>query len=363
MTAPTACLSTFSETDCRGWCAAIVIAIAAIAPRASWAQSIQPKDGGSGWIVLSMAHVDLWYHGLAILGNGEPDLIPRYKPTYGGRIAAEKEERGIGPTLLDERRESLAKDVAENDRDGFIEFVPLYFETATLTDMLSALKSVSRRNADQVPAGTKRGTEITKGILSRSSEQHMLGHFVEALEDEWSAFYESYWDAATSERWEQLQRTQAALDQTLVPALAPVLRQHGFQNGLLVVSDAVGLEGRVALRGGSPIVVVGLPEEPLPPEYAAFSWLRELCYLMLEETAQAIEGSQQQQDQIRQNITVLCGETLLERAVPDAVSEYRRMFAVPFGGGTPSEDEFAKLYRVPSYVYDAMLDEVRRFWR
>ena len=67
-------------------------------------QAVPKVSGGPGWAVRSAAHVDLWYHGLAVVGFEGFSPLPLYSPEYAERIRRAKEAQGVYPTTLDRLR-------------------------------------------------------------------------------------------------------------------------------------------------------------------------------------------------------------------------------------------------------------------
>ncbi len=169
---------------------------------------------------------------------------------------------------------------------------------------------------------------------------------------EWRVFYEAYWHEQIAERRRHLREIADAWDAALAPTLAPFLRERQLNDGIFVVSPAIGFEGRVySESAGGPVLaaahVLGAPSQV---QFSALLLVRELCFLSMPRTSRALQGSDEERETARRNLAVRCGEILLEHYAPAALAAYRQLFAFPRGGDDPSPGVLAELYPVNSDV-------------
>ena len=127
-----------------GWMMAIGFVVTATIGAASpaCAQESAAADQGS-WRVIPLPHVDLWNHGLAVVGFEGSGPDPLYDPSYRARIREVKEGLGVYPSTLDRRSPSLAAAFQADSAFELLHFVPLYFASAGPDRMLDALTQVA----------------------------------------------------------------------------------------------------------------------------------------------------------------------------------------------------------------------------
>ena len=137
-----------------------------------------------GWVVSSGPHVDLWYHGLAIVGLDQDAGLELYSPGYVERVNGAKQALGVYPTALDRAADDL--------RDGFeadrvfqsLHFLPLFFPTATPDQMLRGLNAVtdgSVADSGAVTLETGVGLGFVVAAFANQEQRELLGRFIDVL--------------------------------------------------------------------------------------------------------------------------------------------------------------------------------------
>ena len=70
------------------------------------AQQAEPQEPAAGWELMSSPQVDLWYHGLALVGFDQIEGLPLYNVLYVQRVQEARDSAGVS-TKLDQLAASL----------------------------------------------------------------------------------------------------------------------------------------------------------------------------------------------------------------------------------------------------------------
>jgi hypothetical protein len=335
----------------------------ALAGASAWAQEAEAQGSERDWKVVSAAHVDLWYHGLAVIGFDQDEGFPLYNPDYVERVKAAKEEQGVYPTALDSIAEELLEDLEEDAAFQNFHFVPLYFPTADREGMLTALDAVATRRVGESTVGpdTRTGARWATGAFEEGSHRRVLRRFVQALEREWEMFYADFWErevALGPVAWEFLEREW---NEELAPPLEDFLGDQGLQQGYLLMSPVLGPEGRLiqgnAFRGIADAVAVWAPGwDDL--DASLYSVVRELCFSIIDQNvinpATVRRGDP---NVISGRAAVRCGSMLVYRGARDRLAEYQATFLRAAGVDSVEADTteaFQEEFQVPARVEDAI---------
>jgi hypothetical protein len=287
------------------------------------------------WSVANLPHVDLWYHGLAVVdfeGFGPLDF---YSDDYAARARQEKEQLGIFPTQLDELAPRLRSAFERDSTFEVFHFMPLYFAAASRGGMLDALGEVAQgTDAAQISDLTVRfGAAAAAAVLSRPSQRQVLAEFVEALEEEWRAFYSSFWAKLAAENMERYRQLQETWDGRFATALAGYLQGVNLDQGIIVVTPPLGPEGRIF--EGDPgnradnLIAVRADVVQGAPNATLHSVVREACYPVVRRVMNNLASARQDRvsaERASSRAAVRCGAILLEQRAPELVEEYRRSF-------------------------------------
>ena len=255
------------------------VALAAIALGVPSGPSGGADSAIQRWQFRANPQVDLWYHGLAVVGFEGFGLLPLYDRDYASSVRARKEARGLYPTPLDAAAADLLRAF---DRDSVFElfhFVPLYFDGRDPEAFLASLARVARGSETLDPGG-----EIVAAVLQSRSRRELLGQFVDLLRSEWDLFFAAEWAEVSQHRVAEVAQAQALWDGRVGPALASFMTRRGLAGGVVFVSPAVGAEGRI---------FAGVPRDqrdnraaiwsPGSSETTVFGLVRELCFPLVAE--------------------------------------------------------------------------------
>lgn len=296
----------------------------------------------SGWIARSLPHADLWYAALAQLPFEESGSPALYDADFALRVRDAKRAAGI-TTRLDTERAALRAALARDSAFEVLHFVPLYFVGTDRAGMTAALRAVAAgRDAGGLADPRARfGATIVAAVLTTPAQRAVLARLVEAVEDEWQRFFGVWWSEGTAGRSRQEDSVQALWDGVLAHRLRPVLARAALDSGMILLSPALGADGR--LFAGAPtnradnVVAVRLPPGAAGATVAAVSVVREICYpvasaLVADEGGAHRPGAQRASGRL----AVRCGAMLLA----DAPEPVRDAFARAYAGARPIADVF-----------------------
>ncbi len=327
-----------------------------------------PTSGETRWVVRMAPQTDLWFHALAVIAADQPGPLGLYSADYERRIRQVKQQLGVYPTMLDSLAVSLRQAIAEESGFDVIHFVPLYFPRAKPERMLQALKAVAERRTDDTALGgrdTRLGILVMGQVMERRSARRLLKDLVEAVEHEWEVFYRDYWEGFRGEQESRIEAIQTMWDSVFVPQLDRYLERRRLAAGVVMPSPALGPEGRIVeLDSFDPrdqVVAVQLPLSGDAVEASVFAFLKELCFVLVDERVPGEMEDAAALEDLRRRLAVRCGALILEFYAPTLVADYRRVFLDAVGAEESSSVEaFERVYAVDPEVFERLREQIRR---
>jgi len=304
------------------------------------------SEVGAGWTFVDEPFADLRFHGLAVVGFYGFGPMPLYDPAYAIAVGRDREARGKRPTSLQRERGRFLGAFQADEAFEVLHFVPLYFEGASTTDALDALRAVADQpDGTPTPRGlhTRFGAAAVAAVLEGRAERATLGDFVDALRTEWRAEVAPRRQRTREARRALLERLATTWRREYVPLLSDFLRREGLKGAVVMPVPALGAEGRFVpgnrATGQGNIAAVGLPRgEPGEVVSAALSSLvREICFTAVREAFAPFEKrfrDRYQASRASDRAATRCGELLLESRAPERLAAYRARFDIPPGGGS-----------------------------
>jgi hypothetical protein len=304
----------------------------AVVPRRADAQV--RRGGESHWVVADDPAVDLWFHSLAILGLNGPGTLPFYDSGYVARVADEKARRGIRASAL-ERDGPMLRHVIMTD-SGFelLHFLPLYLDRMEAAEVAPFLIAVASPSGS--PTEPKDVVSALRASLSSKAEREVIKTLANAIADEWSTSFRGVSPSRTAQVRARRRALQTRWDEQLGPRLAPALRALGDPLVVMLVSPALGPEGRVvSLPGTGVIMAVSDWAQAATPDAPLLAAVRELCFPLLRRVVEldasvGTHGLRSADESSR--AAVQCGAQLIDSLVPSAAAEYRALFLAPRAG-------------------------------
>jgi hypothetical protein len=325
------------------------------------------------WSVAADPSMDLWFHGMALIGVQGPGGAPLYDVGYGAEMRGEKERRGIAATPLDQAVPTLRAAVASESELELLHFLPLYFPGVSRSGLLQAVEAISTAGSGVPAVADPRaefGATAIASIIRDPDQREVLGVFAEALEEEWNLFYGNYWRDRQVRVEGAMTEAGRTFNESVLPAAAPFLRGFGLQAGRLMPSPPVGLEGRIL--AGDPSnpwdnqVVVGLEGATedvsgLVTEITA-RFLKEACYPAVREamSASGLAGSDPVADaRISSDAATRCGGMVLDRFVPSMSQEYSNWVLDARGGTNSPSTDLQEAFPLPPALERALLQVIQ----
>jgi hypothetical protein len=301
-----------------------------------------------------------------------PGPLPLYDPGYPTEVRKAKGAAGVSSTNLSDRVGYFRSAFQQDGAFEVLHFLPLYFPQAGRTEVFSAL-TILAGTEEGIPRApsprTAFGLAAVGSVLTTPGQRRVLGEFVQALEEEWTAFVGSWLGGEADARNLTLRSVQASWNQDFGPALKPFLQDMGMGGGLVAVSPAIGVEGRIF--AGSPenqgdnVLVISAPDGPEHGAEAIYSMLRELSFPIARRAMDRVGGATgvRSQDEGRAGrAAVRAGALVLEAYRPQALDGYQQFFlsqagrTAPEGGAVRSAFEGA--YPLDPALESALKEEI-----
>ena len=285
----------------------------------------------SPWTFRSSPAVDLWYHGLAVIGFGGPGATPYYSTAYVASVRTRKRALGL-VTALDRRASRFAAAFRADTTFELLHFLPLYFPGATPERLLASLRAVSGAAGIPVVADaalTRSDSAAVMGLRAQfasPTQRALIGDYAAALSDEWTRFLAGVTrhDADTVAAY--VDALQARWQDQFAPLLQPRVRALRAARVVVFLSGALGAEGRVVEAGSVVIVAVhGAPHDDIS-DAPLFAVVRELCFPLRQPPSPVPSDETLRLAAIDSEAAaaVRCGDDLLATAGSPLAGAYRR---------------------------------------
>ena len=320
--------------------ALLLLALLALTAPAATAQPSPAPPAPAGWTVRSDRFADLWFHALAVVGYEGYGPLTLYDHGYAARVRARKAQRGVR-TQLDAQAGDLRAAFMADSAFELLHFVPLHFAGASPSAVLAALRLAAGGPADPTvdrALGARAGVIVA--ALPSARERAVLLRFVNAADDEWRRFLHDEAGELAGVDDRTLRVLQRGWIDRFAPALVGYLRAVHAERGTILVSPALGADGRVLFGAGVAVVAVGrdVGEGRDGPLLAA---VRELSYPLLDAVPPWAERDRVAAERARDVAAVRAGAMLLDRVAPPLAAPYRALFrSAAARGGRMFEELF-----------------------
>jgi hypothetical protein len=303
----------------------------------------QEVIGQTPWPVKTRYVVDLWLHGLAMLGT-DSSRTPPFRRDYRDEMIVAKNSRNI-LTQLDQNAEMLQHGLRVNPR--LMDGARLALREGSWEEMgndiaaflTSGDDSTSGRKRPSVLSTWKRAPRTSEettdmmralgAVYRTDADREWLKVFALSLTDEHSKFYEQYW----RERQRALRPALAAVDsefsQRYLKQFRSYLRGVQLPTGEIVLSLPLGAQGRSIFQGQHSIAI-GFPSTADSSLGAVYEFAHEVVGPVAEQAVREriapAEFRAGLGAQLESPAKVRGGAMLLQRAVPELVAGYERHY-------------------------------------
>jgi hypothetical protein len=215
-------------------------------------------------------------------------------------------------------RQSISPALARSREFEVLHFVPLYYPSANRIALATALRAASATPARAPVPRAELLVAALANAMSADARREHLPALASALED----------IRPVTPSADRLALWQRRMDSLFLPALAPWLRNERLDAGRLIVSDAIGPEGRI-FAGTSDrsdnLIAVGAASDDIEPDAPIFAYTRELCYPAVTRAARARGFTAGDPNSARRTslAAVRCGADLLTHLLPAQAGAYR----------------------------------------
>lgn len=320
------------------------------------------------WRVTTLDHVELWYHGLAVVGFGVADPASLYDPTYAPRVRAARRRRGLAPTPLERAAAAMASSFERDRAFEVVHFLPLYFATADWPAFLRAMRTLDGASAPRDP-DSERIARVIAPALPRPDQRRTLRRFAEMVEADRALWLAAETTADAGSRLARARAVERRWNTEFAPALTPFLAHIGRAHGTVVLAPQLGREGRnVEVRGasaGASIVAIAMPLAKGTAETtaAAFDILRELCFAtartVLRDRAPVRDPVAA--EALSRAVAVRCGAIALRRHLPQHLAAYEARFIPLSEEAAPADtpgDRLVRAFPLPPAIEQRLVAEI-----
>jgi hypothetical protein len=360
--------------------AALIALVAGCAPAGepvtgpSAQPAIQPLPPGEvRWTVATRPSLDLWYHGLASIDfRGTAATLPIHPVDYATRMRAAKQAAGVHPTALDRRAEEFRSLFEAGPRYSALHFMPLHFPSGEhfFTAMRAWVQvgGDPRRVADQNLA---QAVGFISQQFPTEGERRALAGWMEVLTEEGRVFYTAHREQQSGQLAAIVTGAQSEWDR-LVPRLRPVLDYLHLNQGELLVSPPIGIEGRTLDLGRRFNRVAVLMPEPTRSGDVVWAALHELMYPfvngVLQDQLSPAQLRDADQPLLARRAAIRAGALVLAQVAPEALQPYREAHlrwagvAVPVSAAE-REAALARAYPLPESLPPALSQGIETMLR
>jgi hypothetical protein len=314
-----------------------------------------------GWRVATKEHVDLWYHGFAML-TSDTGHVPFFARGYRAQMTALKRQRNTF-TLLDANQQQLSQRFASNPALTNAQFLAMYFTTfqeiASATDYFIRSDGNPRASADPQ---IRQEIALLAANFPAPADRTWLKLFVQSLQDENTKFYHAYWTNEQQTRTQGFAQFTQLWTSRYYPKLSRFLNNTQQASGEVILSLPLGGEGRTVndSKNSNAIAVIYPATGEAAPE-ALYVFAHEAVAKLVEE---AISDNTTPAE-VRSGVTigysgngdVRGGAMLLQRIAPDLLPAYMRFYLQTLGKAAPAGDPsaaFAAAFPLPQAILDAV---------
>lgn len=277
------------------------------------------------WMVTDDPFADLWYHCLAAVGYDGFGPLPLYSRSYAARATGH-----LGPARARDAA-NLRRLLAADSAFEVLHFLPLHVLGQPPQAVLEAIDNAAGGRPSLQQSRAAIAARALVASLPTDGERATLRALVTFASAEWSTFEHERAGDATARRRRRDAEQRFAAD-TVLAALSPYLEVFGVRGGTIVVSPAIGTEGRFMLdpRGLAVAVVgAGVADDPRSPILAA---VRELAFPIVHATlaSSLLSTDRVAAESDGDRAATRAGALLLETALPALAGRYRTLY-VPDG--------------------------------
>jgi hypothetical protein len=319
-----------------------------------------PTNPSEDWAVKTREHVDLWFHGFAMISD-DTTLVPYFRRGYRTTMAGLKSRSNV-VTQLDANSARLKSRLATNAGLVNAQFLALYFDSfdamATAVDVFYRADGNPRAASNQETAET---IALLAGYFPNAADRDWARLFVQSLRDEDSRFYRSYWDQQQRELGAVYSAVTSLWQNTYRARFQSFLNNTSQTGGEIYLSLPLDGEGRTLSAGKRQnATAVTFPQRSSDANEAIYVLAHELVGSVVAVAVRDNVTPTDQRlgvaDRYIANGAVRGGAMLLQKLAPELVSGYARYYLQSANrpGGTNPGTSLASVFSLPDGIRDAI---------
>lgn len=318
---------------------------------------VQPR----GWRVNTAEQIDLWLHGFALL-TSDTGRVPFFARGYKQQVTALKRQKNVY-SLLDANQQELSSRFATNPELTNAQFLAMYF--SSFQDIQRATDYFIRSGGNPRAASdpnVQQQIALLAANFRSDADRKWLRLFVQSLDDENKKFYHEYWTNEQQVRGAAFAQAVQQWNNQYYPKLSRFLNNTQQSSGEVILSLALGGEGRTVSNGKqSNTVAVEFPKTADAAPDVLFAFAHEAVASVVDgvirdNTTPAQTRSGQTSGYVG-NGAVRGGALLLQRVAPELVRPYMVYYLSTAGlagiAGDPATT-FANTFPLPQSIVDAI---------
>jgi len=325
----------------------------------------QPGASAGQWTVDAREHVDLWLHAFALI-QADSSRVPFFRRGYRDSVVAQRKRANV-TSMIDVNLDKLSGRFLAFPNLVSAQFIPLYFPTWEETRTSAEL--FLRNAGDERNAGDLRSQQIIRlfaGYFPSQPDREWLRLFIQAVDDERTKFFISYW------RNQQQQRAaaRAAVDSlwrtTYRQRFARFVNNAGSDRGTILLSLPLDGEGRTLDVGQrTRLVAVNYPETAADAREALFTFAHEVASsvtsIAIDDNTSPAEKRNGTGDRYASAALVRGGAMLMQRVAPELADGYAHYYLrsarVQFSSGDPMA-ALATAFPLPAGIRDGIQRQI-----
>lgn len=324
-----------------------------------------PPPTAGQWTVESREHVDLWLHAFALLQN-DSSRVPFFRRGYRDSVLAQRQRANV-TSMIDVNRDKLAGRFLAFPNLVSAQFIPLYFGTWEETRQSADI--FLRTGGDERQAGDLRSQQLIRlfaGYFPTQPDREWLRLFVQAVDDERTKFFSSYWRGEQTARAAARGTVDSLWRNVYRQKFARYLNNSGSDRGTILLSVPLNGEGRTLDVGQrTRLVTVNYPTTSADAREAMYTFAHEVVSsvtsIAIDDNTSPAEKRTGAGDRYASAALVRGGALLLQRVAPELVDGYHRYYlrsarmTVPTGDAAAA---FAAAFPLPDAIRDAIQRQI-----
>ena len=319
-----------------------------------------PTNPTEQWAVKTREHVDLWFHGFAMISD-DTTLVPYFRRGYRTTMAGLKSRSNV-VTQLDANNARLKSRLTANPSLVNAQFLPLYFDSfdamASAVDLLYRSDGNPRAASNQETAET---IALLAGYFPGAADRDWARLFVQSLRDEDSRFYRSYWDQQQRELGAVFTAVTSLWQNTYRARFQTFLNNTTQSDGEIYLSLPLDGEGRTLSAGKRQnATAVTFPQRSSDANEAIYVLAHEvvgsLVAIAVRDNVTPTDQRLGVADRYIASGAVRAGAMLLQKIAPELVNGYARYYLLSANRsvGTNPVTSLTSVFSLPEGIRDAI---------